>query len=584
MIRLILFLIVCAIIASGLVWLAERPGTLAIRWQDRALDLSLFRAVVILGLVIAFAIMASAIIRYLWQSPAAMGQYFLRRRQQKGLDALSSGMIAVGAGDRQLALRYSQQARKSLPNEPLTHLLRAQAAQLSGDRSTSRRIYEAMLSSPDTEQLGLRGLFLEAEREGEREAARQFAERALRLNPRLPWPTEALFELQCRDGDWESALDTLSSARANNLVDKATGDRRRAVLLTAQAQAIEEDESEKAMSLALEAHRLAPDLVPAAAISARVLASRGNPARVAKIVEATWQRSPHPELATAYAYSRLGDSPRDRLERVRRLVRMAPHSIESPIALATAALEARSFDEARSALEPLTGDRQTKRVCSLMARIEAEDGANRGKAREWLARIAHAPHDPAWTADGVAAERWAAVSPVTGRLDAYEWRVPMSTLDRSDQSRLGSGGLDDLVAITAPRAASSGPAASSGSDAPSDGPATPAPRTAPPADPPSADGTLRRAPEPEPRTARPAAEAPTVVEVIPMPARSVSASATGPSRPVQESGGGTRKVIEIRLDGDDAKMPSPDHGPGETTGTRGVGAASGPRTTGSGKA
>jgi HemY protein len=577
-IRLIVFLIVCGIIATGLVWLAERPGTLAIRWQDRALDLSLFRAVVILGLVIAFAIMAWAIIRYLWQSPAAVGQYFLRRRQQKGLDALSSGMIAVGAGDKQLAIRYAQQARKTLPNEPLTHLLRAQAAQLSGDRSTSRRIFEAMLSSPDTEQLGLRGLFLEAEREGEREAARQFAERALRLNPRLPWPTEALFELQCRDGAWESALETLSSAKANNLIDKATADRRRAVLLTAQAQAIEEDESEKAMSLALEAHRLAPDLVPAAAISARVLASRGNPARVAKIVETTWQRSPHPELATAYAYSRLGDSPRDRLERARRLVRMAPHSIESPIALATAALEAKSYEEARQALETLTGDRQTKRVCSLMARIEAEDGGNRGRAREWLARIAGAPRDPVWTADGVAAERWAPISPVTGRLDAFEWRVPTSPMERSDSALLASD-PDNLMAIPAPRGAGEEPD-SSGATSPA-----PAARTAPRAS--SATGPATSTPsgsttdsEP-PRSARAGSDAPPTVEIIPMPARSVPASASGPQRPVQERGGESSKVIEILIDGDDTKVHVPDRASGEPSATRETSAE---RTTGSGKA
>src|SRR5690606_3066035 len=117
------------------------------------------------------------------------------------------------AGDRTLATRYAVQARKSLPNEPLTQLLRAQAAQLTGDRATSRRIFEAMLGQPDTEQLGLRGLFLEAKREGEEEAAQQFAERALRLNPRLGWPVEALFDLQCREGRWDEALDTLSVAK-----------------------------------------------------------------------------------------------------------------------------------------------------------------------------------------------------------------------------------------------------------------------------------------------------------------------------------------------------------------------------------
>ncbi len=119
-------------------------------------------------------------------------------------------MIALGAGDRAAAMRAAIQARKSLPNEPLTHLLRAQAAQLSGDRTTARRIFEAMLATPDTEQLGLRGLHLEAQREGEMEAARHFAERAVALNPKLAWAVDALFDLQCRQSDWAGALETLS--------------------------------------------------------------------------------------------------------------------------------------------------------------------------------------------------------------------------------------------------------------------------------------------------------------------------------------------------------------------------------------
>src|SRR5204863_8649769 len=123
----------------------------------------------------------------IWASPAALGRYLHGRRQKRGLDAISSGIIAVSAGDRLLASRYAGQARKALPNEPLTHLLRAQTAELTGDRATSRRIFEAMLGARDTEQLGLRGLFLEAQREHETEASRQFAERALKLNPKLDW-------------------------------------------------------------------------------------------------------------------------------------------------------------------------------------------------------------------------------------------------------------------------------------------------------------------------------------------------------------------------------------------------------------
>ena len=446
MLRLVLFLLVVSALAFGLSWLADRPGSLVVHWQGYELETSVFRAIVLLALLLGMTVVLWSALRQIWNSPAAIGRFFNRRRQKRGLEALSSGMIAIGAGDRALATRYAIQARKSLPNEPLTHLLRAQAAQLSGDRATSRRIFEAMLASPDTEQLGLRGLFLEAEREGEQEAARQFAERAMALNPKLSWPVEALFEIQCRNGDWPGALETLAVARRHHHVERAVADRRRAVLLTAQAQELEDTDPERAMNLALEAHGLAPDLVPAAAIAGRVLAAKGYIRRAAKVLLRTWKRSPHPDIAVAYAYVRIGDSPRDRLDRVKQLAALRPHSMESAIAVATAAIEAQDWPTARHVLQPLLANAPTQRVCALMARIEAEQHGDQGRVREWLARAVTAPRDPAWTADGVVSDRWAPTSPVTGALDAFQWRVPVEAVNTS-QTSLVSQKFEELVRL-----------------------------------------------------------------------------------------------------------------------------------------
>ncbi len=446
MLRLIAFLVGIALLAAGLAWLADRPGELVLEWQGYRAETSVFRATVLLVALVALALFAWSILRNLWHSPAAVGNVLSKRRQKMGIDALSSGMIALGAGDKAAAMRAAVQARKSLPNEPLTHLLRAQAAQLTGDRTTARRIFEAMLASPDTEQLGLRGLFLEAQRENEHEAARHFAERAVALNPKLPWAVDALFDIQCRDGDWAGALETAAIARKNGHVDRTQADRRRAVLLTAQAQAAEETDPERALNLAVEAHGLAPDLVPAAAIAGRMLASRGNTPRAAKILQRTWSRSPHPDLATAYAYARIGDSPRDRLDRVRQLAALSPNSLEAPIAVATAAIEAHQFEEARAALEPLIPSRMTQRVATLMARIEGEQHGDKGRIREWLARAINAQRDPAWTADGFVAERWMPVSPVSGTLDAFQWRVPVEAMDKGEGAVLASK-LEELMAL-----------------------------------------------------------------------------------------------------------------------------------------
>jgi HemY protein len=446
MLRLVAFLVAIALVAAGLAWLADNPGELVIDWQGYHAEASIFTFVVLLVTLVAVTLACWSILRAMWNSPAHVGNVMNRRRQKLGLDALSSGMIALGAGDKAAATRAAIQARKTLPNEPLTHLLRAQAAQLTGDRTTARRIFEAMLASPDTEQLGLRGLFLEAQREHEGEAARHFAERAVALNPKLGWAVDALLDLQCRDGDWAAALETVATARKNGQIERTDADRKRAVLLTAQAQPAEESDPERALNLALEAHGLATDLVPASAIAGRLLASRGNTPRATKILQRTWSRAPHPDLATAYAYARIGDSPRDRLDRVRQLAALSPNSLESPIAVATAAIEARQFDTARAALEPLIPSRMTQRVATLMARIEGEEHADQGRVREWLARALNAPRDPAWTADGYVADRWMPVSPVTGALDAFQWRVPVEAVEKSDDDVLTSK-IEELVAL-----------------------------------------------------------------------------------------------------------------------------------------
>src|SRR5262249_57476147 len=127
----------------------------------------------------------------------------------------------------------------------------------------------------------------------------------------------------------------------------------------------------------------------------------GNTAGGAGVVRRVWRLPPHPDPAGAYAYARPGDSPRDRLDRMRHLARLTPHDSEGPIALAITAIEAREWDEARAALEPLLGDRLTPRVATLMARIEAEQHGDAGRVREWLARAVHAPRDPARAAGGV---------------------------------------------------------------------------------------------------------------------------------------------------------------------------------------
>jgi HemY protein len=295
----------------------------------------------------------------------------------------------------------------------------------------------------------VRGLFLEAKRSNDNGAAQVLAEQAVKSDPKLAWGVNALFDLQARAGDWEGALDTLAIARQNGHVEPDVAVRRRAVLLTAAAREREVSDPDKALALANEALRLAPSLVPAAEIAGRILASRGENRTASRLISRTWKLSPHPDLALVYVYAKPGESPRERVKRAKHLASLAPNDIEGPIAVANAAIEAHEWQEARDALAPYLDGRPPARICALMARIEAGEFGDRGREREWLARAVRAPRDRAWIADGYVSDRWLPVSPVTGAVDAFEWKAPVDAIGRGDDTLL----IDERPFVTAPQVA-----------------------------------------------------------------------------------------------------------------------------------
>jgi HemY protein len=423
MIRVALFLVLIVVLALAAVWLADRPGDVVITWQGWRLETSVMVATVVVAALMCFAIFLWSLWRLLTRAPVRATAALAERRRRRGFNAISRGLVAIGAGDARAAHRFAAEALRNTPGEPLALLLTAQTAQLNGDRGAAEAAFRAMAARPDTRLLALHGLYVEAQRRHDTAAARRFAEEAAQAAPALPWAGEAVLEFRCAAADWDGALECLEANRASGLLDKAAHRRLRAVLLTARAMAAQEHDRDRAKTLAIEAVRLAPDLVPAAALAGRLLAETGEPRKAGKIIDTAWRANPHPDLADAYAHVRISDSARDRLKRIQSLVRQPEGHIEGALALARAALDARELGVARTALDPLIAA-PTQRVAMLMAELEEFTG-DAGRAREWMGRALHARHDPAWTADGFVSERWMPVSPVSGRLDAFQWKVPV---------------------------------------------------------------------------------------------------------------------------------------------------------------
>ena len=424
--RLIIFLGFLAALAFGLAWLVDRPGEISIVWLDHRIDTSVFVAIAfVLVAAIALSILWS-LLRLIVRSPSIFNYARSTRRRRKGYEALTRGMVAAGAGDARTARRAAADVARHMPNEPLGLLLQAQVAQLGGDRAGAEAAFADMAKRDETRLLGLRGLHIEAQRRGDGEAAHHFAKEAHRAAA-LPWAGEALVSHHAAHADWAGALATVEANARARTIDIKSAQRQRAVLETAIAQENELVDPERALRLAQQAVKRAPDLTPAVALAARLLTRRGSLRAASKLIERAFAAAPHPDLASAYLDIRPGDSNTDRFSRATTLAKLAPEHPESRLMLARAALAVRDFSAARDAMAPLIAGnaRPTARTCLLMAEIEDAENGQTGLAREWLARGSRAPRDPAWTADGIVSSRWAPVSPVTGKLDAFRWTTQM---------------------------------------------------------------------------------------------------------------------------------------------------------------
>ncbi len=550
MVRVLVYLFIIALLAAGAAWLADQPGEVWFLWQGQPIVEAKVAIAAIVVILLAFlALVAWAVIRFVFGLPSAFGFASRARRRARGFEAISRGMVAIGAGDPIAAGRHAVDARKFAANEPLTLLLEAQSAQLSGDRGQAEAAFKAMLDKPETRVLGLRGLFVEARRRGDMAAARAFADDAVRRSPSLAWANDALLDFHTAAGDWQAARTAVERRAALRLADKGEAKRQRAVLLAAEALEAKDREPEKALAAALEAVKLAPGLTPAAALAGRMLSERGDIKKAARLLEAAWKQVSHPDIASAYLDVRLGDSARDRLSRAETLTKLRPAAPEGVLALAGAAIHAQDFVRARATLKPLLAGGASVRACLLMAELEeAEHGAT-GRVREWLARATRAPRDAAWVADGLISDQWLPVSPISGRLDAFVWTVPPATLG-SQGAHLDDDVLADIDEPSAPLIEGKAEIAEAVTVPPAAGLA-----------PPAAPEPAKPEPKPEPKVE---AKPETAATAAPPPAEPVVEIAPATTKPVPQQGKPAPVVFPVAHPPDD---PGPEQqAPGEAKG------------------
>lgn len=429
MIRAALVAAALVAVATAAAWFADNPGGIAIDWRGWRIETSVGTAVLLGLLVLAAFTVVHRLWLWLRHLPRRRGLSREAERRRQGYRALTRGLVAVAAGDAEESARLAKRAEALLSEPPLTLLLSAQAAQLTGDERAAERYFEAMLANPEMEFLGLRGLLRGALRGGANTKALALARRAYRLRPTSEWVQGTLLELQLGAAEWKQAEALLTDLSKRRAAPDDLVRRRRAILLLEQAAAVDATgDRAAAAALAARAHDSAPGFVPAAVAAARLYGATGKQRRAQRALEDAWRLSPHPDLAAAVAAAWPGESPVHYLRHTEALVAAKSGTREGGIVLARACVAVADWPAARNYLEAVMGSRPEARVCQLRAAIEDGEFGPGLAAREWLMRAAAAPADPAWACSncGQPNHAWAPNCPHCLAFDALAWRAAES--------------------------------------------------------------------------------------------------------------------------------------------------------------
>jgi len=433
-VKIVVFIALVTAAAFGAGHLLEMDGGVTIQFAGQEFNLTPLRTVIALllmvlaiWLLLKLAGLLIAVLKFINGDDTALSRYFARNRQEKGYQALSEGLMALASGEGDVAMAKARRAEKYLKKPALTNLITAQAAEMKGDQSTAEEVYKRLLTNDKTRFVGVRGIMRQKLSQGDTETALKLAETAFALKPKHEEVQDTLLRLQAEKEDWTGARETLRAKLKYGSLPRDVHKRRDAVLALSAAKGILDEGSDIASrEAAIEANRLSPDLVPAAAMAARGYIAQGSKRYATRVLKKAWDAQPHPDLAAAFAEIEPDESTQDRLNRFAKLTRSTPDHRETKLLNAELYIAAEDFPEARRALGTLPETEPDARVLTIMAAIERGEGAEDAVVKGWLARALSAPRGPQWVCDNChhIHTEWAPACDNCKSFDTLSWTAP----------------------------------------------------------------------------------------------------------------------------------------------------------------
>lgn len=398
MIRLVLYALFLLPLMAGAVWLADHPGSVQMDAFGYRVETSLLvalSAILLLMVVVAVCVM---LVRALIGLPQRLQAKMIVKHQRKGIDALTHTLTALASANWAEATTQLQQVSHHLgQTHPSVLLLGTQLAHAQGQKDRVRQNLSALLSSPETRLIGLRGMIEQAISDQDHKAALTYAQEAIAAQPSDRWLNLMMMDLLARSEKWDEIQTLLKKSRKHRAFSSSEADRYVAIIHLMQArEALSRGTFAVAQRQAADAYHLAPTFLPVVCVYLDSLAQDGISRRWRHVMLRAWKEEPSHELAQRVMDALAPESEKSQRKMVQKLATSQPDNAQSALLLAKLAIRQQRYDDARAALRTALSIQESAEIYRLYAEVEKATGGMESQIQEWQRRASAARAELSW--------------------------------------------------------------------------------------------------------------------------------------------------------------------------------------------
>lgn len=390
------FFIALSVLCVIGVLITSYPGEVKFNWFDYSISLPI--GLFLACLTVIFGLVASLynLWKWLWNLPQNYLIYLQKKRVQKGNNLLIDGLSAIAAGQNQEAKEVVAIACELLPDNLLTQFIAAQASYMVGDEETATRQYMSMQKDRRTSFLGLRGLILQAKDREDHKLVQEYINKALAIRPDSPW-LQGEYLLNTVLLAQKGIFPKTDKNKLTKYVSKVQWSRHLAMLSWIKLQNTPSLASNEKEKLHLKIFDLAPDWTENVQQLVEQYIRHQSFSKAQKLLIDSFKQHPHRTLGLLWDSVFHEMEPVDRYRAMEKLVVSQEDHPESQFCLASSAMKAQLWGQAKEHLDNILSHGYTRAGCILMADLmELQHPSQFDLAREWWHRASQISSDYEW--------------------------------------------------------------------------------------------------------------------------------------------------------------------------------------------